>query len=36
MTEAEKMATGRLWVDTEEYIQEQNITKNLMYDFNHS
>lgn len=36
MTEAEKMAKGYLWVDTEEYIKEQSIAKDLMYEFNHS
>lgn len=36
MTEAEKMANGYLWVDTEEYLQEQARAKDLMYEFNQS
>lgn len=36
MTEMEKMAKGYLWGDTEEYLEEQRIAKDLMYDFNQS
>lgn len=36
MTEMEKMAKGYLWNDTEEYLQEQAIAKDLMYEFNMS
>lgn len=36
MTELEKMAKGYLWGDTEEYLEEQKIAKDLMYDFNQS
>ncbi len=35
MTEMEKMAKGYLWGDTEEYLEEQRIAKELAYDFNH-
>ena len=36
MTELEKMAKGYLWGDTDEYLEEQKIAKELMYDFNTS
>lgn len=36
MTELEKMAKGYLWGDTEEYLEEQRIAKNLAYEFNHT
>lgn len=36
MTEMEKMAKGLLWGDTEEYLEEQRVAKELVYDFNHS
>jgi len=36
MTEMEKMAKGYLWNDTEEYLEEQAIAKDLMYEFNMS
>ena len=36
MTELEKMAKGYLWGATEEYLEEQRIAKDLMYDFNQS
>ena len=36
MTELEKMAKGYLWEDTEAYLEEQRIAKELMYDFNQS
>lgn len=36
MTEMEKMAKGYLWNDTEEYLEEQRIAKDLMYEFNQS
>lgn len=36
MTEMEKMAKGYLWGDTEEYLEEQRIAKDLMYEFNQS
>lgn len=35
MTEMEKMAKGYLWGDTEEYLEEQRVKQELMYDFNH-
>ena len=35
MTEMEKMAMGYLWGDTEEYLEEQRVKQELMYDFNH-
>lgn len=35
MTEMEKMAKGYLWNDTEEYLEEQRVKQELMYDFNH-
>ncbi len=34
MTELEKMAKGYLWNDTEEYLEEQRIAKQLVYEFN--
>lgn len=36
MTELEKMAKGYLWGDTDEYLEEQRIAKDLAYEFNHS
>ena len=36
MTEIEKMENGYLWEDTKEYFEEQRITRELLYDFNHS
>ncbi len=36
MTELEKMAKGYLWNDTEEYLEEQRIAKQLVYEFNQS
>ena len=35
MTEMEKMAKGYLWGDTDEYLEEQRVKQELMYDFNH-
>lgn len=35
MTEMEKMAKGYLWFDSEEYLAEQRVKQELMYDFNH-
>lgn len=36
MTEIEKMENGYLWEDTKEYFEERRITRELLYDFNHS
>lgn len=36
MTEYEKMAKGYIWGDCEEYLEEQRVAKELLYDFNHS
>lgn len=36
MNELEKMEKGYLWGDTEEYLEDQRIAKDLVYDFNHS
>ncbi len=36
MDELEKMAKGYIWADTEEYLADQRIAKDLVYDFNHS
>lgn len=36
MNELEKMARGYLWNDSEEYLEEQRIAKELLYDFNQS
>ena len=36
MTELEKMAKGYLWNDCDEYLEEQRIAKELVYDFNHA
>lgn len=36
MTELEKMEKGYLWNDCDEYLEEQRIAKELLYDFNHS
>ena len=35
MTEMEKMAKGYLWNDTDEYLEEQRVKQELMYEFNH-
>ena len=36
MTEREKQAAGYLWNDWDEYLEEQRVAKELLYDFNHS
>lgn len=36
MTELEKMAKGYLWNDSDQYLEEQRIAKELLYDFNQS
>lgn len=36
MDELEKMRRGYLWGDTEQYLEESRIAKDLVYDFNHS
>lgn len=36
MTELEKMAKGYLWNDCDQYLEEQRVAKELLYEFNHS
>lgn len=36
MTELEKMEKGYLWNDFDEYLEEQRIAKELLYEFNQS
>lgn len=36
LTMEERMKKGYLWTDTEEYLEEQAIAKDLMYEFNQS
>ena len=36
MTQEERMKKGYLWVDTDEYMEEQARAKDLMYEFNHT
>ena len=35
MNMEERRSRGLLWVDTEEYLEEQTRAKSLMYEFNH-
>ena len=34
MDELEKMRKGYLWNDCEQYLEEQRVAKELLYDFN--
>ncbi len=36
MTEQEKLEKGYIWGDTEEYLYEQRVARELLYDFNQS
>ena len=36
MDELEKMRKGYLWNDCEQYLEEQRVAKELLYDFNQS
>ena len=36
MDELEKMKKGYLWNDCEQYLEEQRVAKELLYDFNQS